>query len=244
MRFKQIYYPESAFGGFTDMDGTVIFYARINALLEPSFVVLDFGCGRGARRDDEVRLRRELCILRGKVRKVIGLDVDEAAAENPFVDEFNLLTGARWPIADGSIDLIVSDSVLEHIERPEVFFSECRRTIRPGGYLCLRTPNKWSYVGLASRLVPNRFHSKVLTSVQDDRKEEDVFPTFYACNSVSRIRRALREHGFDGVVYGFESEPSYLSFSRLAFRFGVLHQRLSPRFLKPAIFVFARARKA
>ena len=59
------------------MDSTIQFYERINALLQPDFVVLDFGAGRGASHsEDRVRYRRELRNLRGKVREVIGADID------------------------------------------------------------------------------------------------------------------------------------------------------------------------
>ncbi len=49
---QERFYPESRYGGFTDIDGTVAFFARVNALLRPSFTVLDFGCGRGSHIDD------------------------------------------------------------------------------------------------------------------------------------------------------------------------------------------------
>ena len=39
----QRFYPESRFGGFTDIDGTVAFYSRVNALVKPLYVVVDFG---------------------------------------------------------------------------------------------------------------------------------------------------------------------------------------------------------
>jgi hypothetical protein len=41
------HYPESNFGGFSDVDGTVSFYLRVNSLLRPDSNILDFGCGRG-----------------------------------------------------------------------------------------------------------------------------------------------------------------------------------------------------
>jgi len=41
MRYEEIYYPEFRFGGFTDIDGTIIFYSRVNSLLDSSFTVLD-----------------------------------------------------------------------------------------------------------------------------------------------------------------------------------------------------------
>jgi len=58
------FYPESRFGGFSDVDGTVAFYARVQAILTPESVVLDVGCGRGAGlQDDRVEYRRDLLRL-------------------------------------------------------------------------------------------------------------------------------------------------------------------------------------
>jgi hypothetical protein len=81
-------YPESHFGGFSDIDGTVVFYTRVNALLQPSFTVVDFGCGRGEHAEDPIPFRRNLRSLKGKVSRVIGIDVDDAGLLNPTVDEF------------------------------------------------------------------------------------------------------------------------------------------------------------
>lgn len=240
MELLETFYPESRFGGFTDLDGTIRFYLRVNALLEPGSTVVDFGCGRGFYGENPVPIRRDLQIFKGRVSRVIGMDVDEAAAANPYVDEFHLMRSDDWPLQDDSVDLIVCDDVMEHLERPQRFFEEARRTLRPGGYVCLRTPNKWSYVALISRVIPDRLHARVLRRTGDTREDQDVFPTLYRCNSVRQLRRALSRHGFDHVVYGYEAEPTYLSFSKLAYRLGVLHQRLAPRFMRLAIFAFAR----
>ncbi|TMA32611.1 MAG: hypothetical protein E6J87_12430 [Deltaproteobacteria bacterium] len=115
-----------------------------------------------------------------------------------------------------------------------------RRVLRPGGHLCMRTTNRSGYVALAARLVPNREHSRVLTRVQENRKPEDVFPTVYRCNSRGKLLRALRRHELEGIVYGHESEPKYLQFSKLAYRIGVLYQRLAPGTFRNALFAFAR----
>ncbi len=48
LSFLERFYPESRFGGFSDLDGTVAFYGRIQALLAAGMTVLDVGCGRGA----------------------------------------------------------------------------------------------------------------------------------------------------------------------------------------------------
>lgn len=242
-RHKRHHYPETEFGGFTDVDGTIAFYTRVNALLRESFRVIDFGCGRGEHQEDPVRFRRELRSLRGKVSYVIGIDPDISAAEkNPTVDEARPLgKDELWPVDSQSADLIVCDWVVEHLARPSLFFSEAFRVLGRGGILCIRTLNALSYVGLASRITPNKLHTSVLSKIQPDRKEEDVFPTVYRCNTVFALRRELTKHGFSNVVYGYDAEPSYLSFSGLAYRVGVLHQKLAPAFLGPSLFAFGRA---
>lgn len=237
------FYPEVRFGGFTDIDGTVAFYNRVNSLLDPSYVVLDVGCGRGTYGEDPVPLRKNLRILRWKVAKVIGIDVDKNARVNPFLDEFFLIRGDSWPIGSNSIDLVVCDNVLEHIKNPDKLFLEIHRVLKTGGFLCIRTPNRWGYIALVATLIPNAYHWNVTSFVQDCRKEEDVFPTVYKCNSIGTLKSLMRKSGFECVVYGYEAEPSYLSFSKIAYFFGVLHQRFAPEFLKPAIFAFGKIKK-
>jgi SAM-dependent methyltransferase len=240
MKYKSLYYPESRFGGFSNVDGTVAFYTRVNALLRPSSVVLDVGCGRGAYAEDPVPYRLQLRVLRGKCARVIGIDVDPVGRENPFIDEFRPIKADRWPLENDSVDICIADNVLEHVHEIEDFFSECRRVLKPGGYLCIRTPNLLSYFGLVSWLVPNRSHVPVLRRVKDRVKEQDVFPTAYHCNTIPALRRKLDQHGFDHAVYGHEAEPSYLSFSRFAYFVGILLQRFTPNLLKVGIHAFGR----
>lgn len=234
-------YPEAQFGGFSDIDGTVAFYARVNSLVTQSSRIVDFGCGRGSHSADPVSFRRELRSLRGKASRVIGLDVDRDAEGNPFVDEFRLLSDGRpWPLDCDSIDLIVGDFVVEHLLSPSGFFDEVVRVLVPGGYLCIRTPNAIGYVALAARLIPNRCHGGVLSAVQPKRDQKDIFPTYYNCNTLRSLRNELRLRGLRECVYGYEAEPSYLGFSKAAYALGVLHQKVAPGFLRPTIFAFAQ----
>ena len=114
--------------------------------------------------------------------------------------------------------------------------------LKPGGYLCIRTPNTWSYMGVASRLVPTRLHARVLGRVQVDRKEEDIFPTVYRCNTARKLGSALDRHGFEAVVQTQEPEPAYLSFSGILYALGVFHQRHAPRPFRRMLLAYARKR--
>jgi len=238
--YKSIYYPESKFGGFTNIDDTIAFYIRVNSFINSSSIVLDVGCGRGSYTEDPISIRRNLRIFKGKCKKVIGIDISKDGKNNPFLDEFSLIEDTRWPLEDSSVDVCVCHSVLEHIENPESFFSECHRVIKQGGYLCIKTPNALSYFGLISRLVPNRFHSVIVSKIHKKRKKKDIFPTFYRCNTMKKIRYMLNKYGFDHCLYGYEAEPSYLAFSHFFYLLGVIHQRYSPNIFKIVIFAYGR----
>ncbi len=241
MDYKSAFYPENRFGGFTDIDCTTHFYTRIHSLISPSSVLLDLGCGRGAYQDETVPLIRELRFFKNKVAWVIGLDVDAAGQSNPSLDEFRqLANGNPWPVNDNSVDIVIADFVLEHLSEPAMFFSECYRVLRAGGYLCLRTTNALSYVGIITRLVPNRYHRRVLKLARVERKEADDFPTAHRCNTVFRIRKMMLRNGFANACYGYDSDPNYLSFSKLAYALGVFHQKYAPKCLKVYIFAFGR----
>ena len=238
---KETYYPESEFGGYSRVDGTVAFFSRVQALAETEMVVLDVGCGRGNAAERFATCPWEKCrLLKGRCQHVIGIDVSLAGHENPLIDEFRPIQGDRWPVDTSSVDLLVSDAVLEHVEQPNVYFSECRRVLKPGGFLCLRTPNRWSYVSLAASLVPNRWHAKVVSWVQPGREALDVFPTYYRANTHRAVRRLLVAHGFAGCVYPHITEPSYFGFSRPLYAVGVLVHRWLPSLFWPTLFVFAR----
>jgi predicted SAM-dependent methyltransferase len=138
------------------------------------------------------------------------------------------------------VDLLICDHVLEHVEQPGPFFSECRRVLRVGAYFCFRAANGLGYVALMARLLPDTYHAKVLVRVQSGREREDVFPTYYRCNTIWKIRRYMKTVGFDGCVYTDEAEPSYLEFSKFAYWLGTLHQKYAPKALKLSIFGFTR----
>lgn len=238
-------YPESRFGGFSDCDGTVKFYSRVNALLKPESVVLDAGCGRGKFASDPIVFRRELQVLKGKAKRVIGIDPDPAAEANPYIDEFHLLDGQTWSVPDASVDLVVSDFVLEHVEDPDQYFSEIARVTKPGGHVCIRTPNSWGYVAICSKMIPNKHHVKVLEKAQNlggqdsHREDMDVFPTVYKCNTRGKILGQFRKQGFTSHVYGTDAEPSYLVFSPTVYQLGKWYHKMCPGFMKNVLFAFA-----
>jgi SAM-dependent methyltransferase len=129
--------------------------------------------------------------------------------------------------------------VFEHLPNPAGSAAELKRVLKPGGWIAAVTPNKWGYVAIASRMVPNRFHARALRAVQPGRKEEDVFPTHYRLNSLSSLRRHF---GPECTVHAFRtsSEPAYHFGSTLLYGAMKTVHALLPPPLHTAICAFIR----
>jgi SAM-dependent methyltransferase len=180
-------------------------------------------------------------MLRGRVARVVGTDVDDAVLTNPALDEAHVVpVGAALPFGDGSFDLVVADHVLEHVDEehaPEVA-RELLRVLRPGGWLAARTPNKWGLIGIGARAVPNRLHAGVVDRLQPGRKAEDVFPVRYRMNTRKDLRRLFAPHAVH--VYGHASEPTYFGRSPAVWRLAAGVDRVTPPRLRPTLMVFVQ----
>src|SRR5215831_7869953 len=130
------FFPEVGAGGFSRVDSTVQFYQRISALIKPDFVVVDFGAGRGAGYVQDIGgYHAKIRNLRGKVREVIGIDVDAVVEKNPTLDRAIVLRrNESIPLPDAYVDLIISDFTFEHIEEPSKTAAELNRILTPGGW--------------------------------------------------------------------------------------------------------------
>lgn len=182
-------------------DASMVFCSVIHSLLPQSKVVVDVGCGRGAMVQDLNGV--DPLDFRGEGRTVIGIDIDPAGEENPAIDEFRMITDGRWPLEDGSVDLVVCDWTLEHVEDPEAYVAELTRVLRPGGIHVARTVNRNSVTALGARMVPNRHHAKVVGKMQPGRMERDVFPTAYRMNTRKALARLLdRDFEWSATSYG------------------------------------------
>jgi len=212
------WFPEMRVAGFTRLDGAMNFFGFVNALLQPEMTVVDFGAGRGGLLEyPEAPYRTRLSTIRGKVKKVVGVDIDPVVKTNPLIDEAIVLAQPDViPLEDSSADLVISISTFEHIAQPEIVERELFRILKPGGWLCAATPNKYGYIAIGARAVPNMLHKRVLRRMQPQRPSIDVFPTVYKLNTRASIRRYFKPSDWDVIMFPWSNEPCYMEDNPIA----------------------------
>jgi len=204
------------------IDGTMKYGALLCRYIAPRATVLDVGPGPGTGFSHRQ-------FLEG--RRIIGIDPDPAVLSNCSVDESVIGTAEDLPFEDMSFDAVVSNYVLEHIVRPRAAAAEIARVLRPGGYFLFRTPNRWHYVTLASLVTPHWLHKLLVSWLKGREEGSNPCPAFYRCNTREVVRRVFCAAGLAiEVLETIEAEPAYLRFSRVAYRVGLLYERLVNRY--------------
>jgi SAM-dependent methyltransferase len=100
--------------------------------------LLDVGCGSGD----------FMAKMRGRGWSVAGVDFDPAAAEAArTLYGLDVRVGTLDALGDPTcaFDVVTASHVIEHIPDPVEFLAKCRKYLRSGGRVVLKTPNAWSY---------------------------------------------------------------------------------------------------
>lgn len=190
----------------------------IRKYLRRGLVVLDAGCGR------YLKICKEL----SGIAQMVGIDLEPTLETDNRTPPYGVRANVnKLPFASERFDMVISRSVIEHLEDPAQAFREFARVLRPGGRVIIVTPNKCDYVSLIAALTPYRLH-RFLVSRIFRVPEDDVFPTLYRANTVGSLSRALRSAGLiKRELETINHYPAYLMFSPFLFRLGVVYERLT-----------------
>jgi SAM-dependent methyltransferase len=150
--------------------------------------------------------------------------------------------GGSLPLADSSVDVIFCEWVVEHVEHPKEFAREVQRVLKPGGWFCALTPNRFGYVGISNKVVPEAFKDRLMRRVWPERPQEDVFPTFYRMNTLGSVRRALGEENWTHHGYTSNGTPRYHGGTAVGFALVSLLQWSMPPAMRTNLLVFSQKR--
>ena len=105
-------------------------------------------------------------LLGQAARSVVGVDVDAESvrfANDHYLSErvsFRRGDATALPIADASVDIVVSFETIEHLGDHAAFMTEIRRVLRPDGMLVISSPDQRTYSEEAAHANP--FHVQEL----------------------------------------------------------------------------------
>src|SRR5215467_11805838 len=102
----------------------------LGVTIQPSTAILDFGCGAGA----------TVNAFRDAGYDARGCDIVPPQTPNPYL---HLMRNGRIPFPDASFDVIVSESVMEHVMDYALTVREISRVLRSGGTALHLFPSRY-----------------------------------------------------------------------------------------------------
>ncbi len=118
--------------------------AKVRSVFKPPSIVYD---------EDVARKYSWIYDTRGPDTLILSIG-GGPGRENPRVVNLNLDAfdsvdivgdGTNLPLADGSVDTVTCNAVIEHVPNPASLISEMHRVLRPGGYAQLMIPFVFPY---------------------------------------------------------------------------------------------------
>lgn len=209
------YYPKGDYKG--------AFEQYIELIKEGKYrkgILLNAGCGRGSEKIEY----NDLCSL------AIGIDLDESSLKGNKLFKYRIKGNLEeLPFKDNSFDVILCQNVIEHLEKPEKVFKEFSRTLLQKGTFVFITPNVYNFVTIISKFTPFLFH-RYLNRLRGI-EVYDTFPTYYRANSIKSVEKICNSANlYKEKIIMFQKWPSYLIFSTILFRIGILYERVVNRF--------------
>lgn len=154
-----------------------------------------------------------------------GVDIDPALLTNSALKAAHVIS-KRFPFPDSTFDACASDYTGEHLVDPRLHLTEIRRILKPGGHYVFRTPNRFHYTAVVSRLTPHWVHVKLANRLRGITGH-DPYPTYYRLNSRRQVMKLATQTGFKVEYFrAVEREPSYGMSSRILFLTFTAYERL------------------
>jgi len=161
---------------FGNLEANLRFIDETGVFARPGVSALEIGSGTGV-------LLHELL---GRGYRVRGVELNDELIEDgrrhfgPLPVE--RISGTTLPVGDGSLDIVLSFDVFEHIPDSDAHLREVARVLAPGGSYLIQTPNKWSNV------IFETIRWRSFTRFREDH---------CSLHTLGELVDRLKRHGFD-----------------------------------------------
>jgi ubiquinone/menaquinone biosynthesis C-methylase UbiE len=189
-----------------------LFESWVKQSLKPNSVWIDAGCGKNS-------LVYELESLAPN-----GTGIDTVCTRTTAGDKkFIRADLEKIPLDDSSVDTIISNMVVEHIENIDRVLREFSRVLKKGGNLIFRTTNKWYPALLAGHIFPKKFKDKIIYRIFGV-KSHDIFETSYPINTLKKISKTLPGYGFK--IFRLEAVEDLHLFNPVVFELSYMSYKI------------------
>ena len=179
--------------------------------------------------------------------RIIAVDIsEEELKHNTDVEEKKVANIEHGlPFGAEEVDLIVSRSVLEHLERLDDFVANSKQALKKGGYFIHLFPSKFAPFSLINQALPHTLSRRVLHFLIPESKGIGGFPTFYKYCYYSGINELLKKHDFEivDIHLGYYQQEYFYFFAPLFLvnaLYEALIQALGAKNLGAYLLVIAR----
>jgi len=189
------------------------FEDTIRERLREGMTVLDVGSGRNPTLGPAERPANTT---------YVGLDISGEELQQAGPGAYDRLAVAdiarRVPELVGSVDLVVSWQVFEHIKPLAAAMDNIHAYLKPGGTLISLFSGRWSAFGVVNRLIPNAIGGRIVErSMRRRGTARPVFPAHYDRCTYSDLRRMTADWS-NVEIHALFRGATYFHFSRLLTR--------------------------
>ena len=181
---------ESSTRFYREFDARVAEAART---LPSGSLIVDLGGGRSCRFADAVD--------REGGTRIVAVDVsEEELAANRDVEETRVAdVAAGLPFEDGEVDLLVSRTLLEHVDGVPAAIEHVSRVVRPGARTLHLVPLRWSLFALGARILPFGFARRLTHLLFPTSEGVIEFETRYDHCEPAALEALFARAGFSSV---------------------------------------------
>ena len=166
--------------------------ALIRALPDEA-VVLDLGGGRRC-------VYASAVDPPGRIRLVaIDISAEELVLNSDVAETHVADIASGLPLPDGSVDLILSRALLEHVDGVQAAVQHMARVLKPGGVALHLVPCRYSLFGTAARLLPFKTLLWLTHKVMPETRDHINFDVHYDDCYPQALMRDFRAAGFRKV---------------------------------------------